>query len=274
MLKKRVISASVLLPIVVGLIALGAWPYWLLVAVVTGVAGFEYTRMFRKKGYDLSIPLTILTILIWEANAIWPDVSWLPTGVTVATLIIMLSEVVRLRQSPQRPNPTEQWALTLAGASYLGIGGAYLMLLRARPDGFWWTITTLIIVWISDSAAYFVGKRWGTHKIAPNISPGKSWEGYGAQVVSGFASGLLMGWLWPALSSASLSLNAWRGLILGGVVSALCPVGDFFVSMMKREVDVKDTSNLIPGHGGVFDRIDTVLWAVVLAHIVTEFLFS
>jgi phosphatidate cytidylyltransferase len=274
LLKKRVISASILLPIVIGLIALGSWPYQLLIAVVTAFAGYEYTQMFKKKDYRLSTLLVALTALTWEASAVWPDSPWRFTGVTAAILITMLFAVYRLSQHPSLPNPAEQWAMTVAGGSYLGLGGAHLILLRARPGGFWWTITTLIVVWVSDSAAYFVGKRWGRHKIAPNISPGKSWEGYIAQVFSGAVIGSLMGWLWPTLSSADLSLNVWRGLILGSIVSALCPVGDFFVSMMKREVGVKDTSNLIPGHGGVFDRIDTVLWAVILAHILAHFLFS
>lgn len=166
----------------------------------------------------------------------------------------------RRHRHPTVADPTAEWALTLAGGMYLGIGGAYLWHMRALPDGLWWTLTTLPIVWISESMAYFVGRRWGRHKMSPTISPGKSWEGYAGEVVSGTLTGLLLGWLWPSVASGAIGLTPLKGLVLGAIISALTTGGDFFVSVIKREVGVKDTGTLIPGHGGVFDRIDSLLW--------------
>jgi len=110
--------------------------------------------------------------------------------------------------------------------------------------------------------------------MAPTISPGKSWEGYAAQVASGLVSGIALGWLWPALGVQVSTITIWRALLLGGVVSVLCPAGDFIVSLMKREVGVKDTSTLIPGHGGVFDRIDSLLWAGMLGYLLIQLFAS
>lgn len=269
LLRIRILSAIILLPIVVLLFFLGGWPYRLLVAVVMLLAGFEYSRMFRRIGYRLSILLIALTTLAWEVDAIWPDQGLFLPIIALVIMAMTIWELVQARGRPQEEHRTEQWALLLAGASYLGIGGAYLIRLRALEDGLWWLLTACIIVWVSDSAAYFVGRRWGQHKMAPTISPGKSWEGYIGQVISGPLIGMLMGWLGPLLASVS-TLNVWRGLLLGIVISALSPAGDFFISMMKRQVNVKDTSQLIPGHGGILDRIDSILWAAMLGSLVAR----
>jgi phosphatidate cytidylyltransferase len=183
-------------------------------------------------------------------------------------LVTALWALGKARNRPGQSRSTERWALTWAGAGYLGLGGAYLIRLRAVPDGLWWTLTACSIVWIGDSAAYFVGKRWGRHKMAPTISPGKSWEGYAAQVLVGTVAGGVLVWCWSTLLGAGpfATLDFWGGVLLGVVISLLCPAGDFLVSMMKREAGVKDTSHLIPGHGGVFDRIDSLLWAGILGH--------
>jgi phosphatidate cytidylyltransferase len=114
----------------------------------------------------------------------------------------------------------------------------------------------LLVVWVADSAAYFVGRAWGEHKMAPLISPHKSWEGYVAGVLSGVLLGLVANFLLP--------FSLWRGVGLGALLALLTPLGDLFISLMKRQMGVKDTSHLIPGHGGVLDRVDSVLWAGTL----------
>ena len=135
------------------------------------------------------------------------------------------------------------------------------------PLGAGWTLITLFLVWIGDTAAYFVGRAWGDHKIAPAISPGKSWEGYAAQITSSMLSGGAMVALWSLVARTSVGVEVWQGVALGALVSVFCPFGDFFISMIKREAGVKDTSRLIPGHGGVLDRLDTPLWAGILAFV-------
>lgn len=264
MLRHRVISAAILIPLALFAIWQGAWLFALLVAVLTTLAGIEYVAMLKRKGYALALPLVWGMTYVWLVDALWGHGRWLADLLAAGIVLTTLWELWRRHRDPHRPDPTAQWALTMVGGLYLGMGGAYLLRLRALPDGLWWTLSALPIIWVSESAAYFVGRRWGKHKMSPTISPGKSWEGYAGQVIGGIGTGALCGWLWPTLSAIPISLTVGRGLLLGLLLSALATAGDFLVSMIKREVGVKDTGNLIPGHGGAFDRIDSVLWAGVL----------
>ncbi|MBN1259878.1 MAG: phosphatidate cytidylyltransferase [Anaerolineae bacterium] len=261
-MKTRLISALIILPVVLAALIYGRWPFWILVAVAVFIAGYEYARMLRRCDYSIWLPGVWVMTALWLVDGAWEADAWLGLGVSLVTLVVAARQVLRHTVHA----PTASWALTLAGGLYLGIGGAYLLRLRGGVDGLGWTLTTLPVVWIADSGAYFVGRRWGRHKMLPAVSPGKSWEGYAGQVASGLLSGMFFGWLWPQLALAPAStLNPWRGLILGGLLAALTPWGDFFVSLIKRETGLKDSGNLIPGHGGAFDRIDSLLWAGVLA---------
>ena len=274
---KRVISGAILIPIVIALLVFGGCPYRILVLAVMLGAAAEFAQMFRRKGLQLSLLWIALLALAWQTEILFELRGYLPI-VTVVLLGMTLRELWVSRRDPAQANPTARWGLTVAGGTYLGIGGAHLIGLRALPDGLWWVLTTFIIVWVSDSAAYFIGRRWGRHKMAPSISPGKSWEGYAAQVVSGPVVGLFLAWLWPTIfpiaAGPDLTFTLWRGVLVGGVISVLCPAGDFLISMMKREVGVKDTSNLIPGHGGILDRIDSILWEGMLAHVFAQIFMS
>lgn len=272
MLRTRVISAAIMLPVVLALVYIGGWPYTLLIAGATVIAGVEYVKMFRRQGYTLSIVSVCFLTLLWEIPGVWPDRMWFPAVGAVGVLAVSFWELVQLRRQPAKFSPTENWALIVAGGTYLGLGGAYLIALRVIPDGFWWTLSTLVAVWVGDSAAYFFGRRYGRHKMAPTISPGKSWEGYVAQVVSGPFTGLLMAWVGHLIYGQAATLTYGSGAVLGLVLNVLCPAGDFLESMMKREVAVKDSSNLIPGHGGMLDRIDSLLWAGIIGYVLVQWL--
>lgn len=259
-MKTRIISAALLLPTAIAAIVLGGWPFTLLVTLAVLLAGAEYTQLVSRKGFVVS-PLWVWAMtLLWLADARWQLGEFLGLGLAVITLAASGWHVVARRGV----SPTANWALALAGGLYLGIGGAYLLRLRFGVDGLWWILTALPAVWIGDSAAYFVGRRWGKHKMLPAVSPGKSWEGYAAEVLFGLLAGAVLGGLWPRVAGSALSVTPARGVLLGGLLTALTPLGDFFVSVIKREVGVKDSGRLIPGHGGAFDRIDSLLWAGVL----------
>lgn len=271
---KRVISGAILIPIVIALLFLGGWPYRILILTAILGAAAEFARMFRRKGFNLSLFWVALLAAAWQVEILVSEAAGYMPIVTACVLAMTIRELLVNRRNPGGANPTARWALTLGGGTYLGIAGAHLIGLRVIPGGLWWVLTTFLIVWVGDSAAYFIGRRWGRHKMAPSISPGKSWEGYAAQVVGGTLTGVLVAWLWPTIlplnMTVDLTLTLWHGLVVGALISILCPEGDFFISMMKREVGVKDTSNLIPGHGGVLDRIDSILWAGMLAHLFVQ----
>ncbi len=252
----RIISAIVLLPIVVAVLWYGGWPFVLMAVLVAFLAAVEYVQMLRRKGYRPSLIVVLAMILVW-IGSVFVDGHYLAPSVA---LVVLAASAWQLRRSDEE-EPTATWALALAGGLYLGVGGAYLVRLRWMPGGRWLILTALPVVWIADSCAYWIGRRWGRHKMAPRISPKKSWEGYAAEVVGGLLFGAFFGWLWPRLGAAGTGLTAWRGCVLGGLLAVLTPLGDFFISLIKRDVGVKDSGKLIPGHGGALDRIDSLLWA-------------
>lgn len=256
-----------MLPLSFLAIILGGWFFSLFILVVSFLACTEYVQMLKLKSYALSLPGILVLCVLWQVGALYGEGSWFTPAFAAIVLLITFGELIQRHFDPHKKDPTAQWAMILAGGLYIGIGSSFLLRLRALESGMWWTFTALPIIWISESGAYFVGKRYGKHKMSPTISPGKSWEGYAAQVTSGILTGGIAGWLLPIFAGSVAGLNIWTGSGLGLLLSALSTSGDFFVSMIKREVGVKDTGSLIPGHGGVFDRIDSLLWAGGLAWI-------
>jgi phosphatidate cytidylyltransferase len=159
------------------------------------------------------------------------------------------------------------WTGMVATGLYVGLYASHLVRLRAIPeDGLWWALVAIPAILLADSAAYFVGSAWGRHKLVPSLSFGKTWEGYTSGIVVAGAAGAFLAWLWMFRTGPGSSLTASRGLILGVLIGTLAPIGDLVVSMVKREAGVDDSSKLLPGHGGVLDRLDSVLWAAAIAY--------
>jgi phosphatidate cytidylyltransferase len=166
------------------------------------------------------------------------------------------------------------FAVTVGGLVYLGWIGAYLIDLRFLPnshDGQWWLMIVLPSVWAADTAAYFVGIRWGRHHMSVRLSPKKSWEGYLGGVVFGTFIAGLFSWLWAHYFGLQVSIL--QGAILGLVLSAVTPLGDLGESLFKRQAGLKDSSNIFPGHGGAFDRIDSWIWAGIIGVYMIRWFF-
>jgi phosphatidate cytidylyltransferase len=156
------------------------------------------------------------------------------------------------------------FAVTVGGIVYLGWIGSYLIELRNLDNGLWWLLLVLPSVWFADSAAYFIGSRFGKHRLSPRLSPRKTWEGYWGGVAFGTLGGAGLAVLWHSLGSPAVTW--WQGALLGAFLSILTTLGDLGESMIKRQAGVKDSSNIIPGHGGVLDRMDSWLWAGALGY--------
>jgi phosphatidate cytidylyltransferase len=138
--------------------------------------------------------------------------------------------------------------------------GVLLQLPDAAEDGRWRVLCTLLAVVLSDTGGYAVGVFFGKHKMAPSISPGKTWEGFAGSVVSAaVGSALLLHFL--------LEIPWYWGVLFGAVIAVVAVAGDLAESMLKRDLGLKDMSNLLPGHGGVMDRLDSILFAVPLAYL-------
>ena len=169
-----------------------------------------------------------------------------------------------------RDQAASDFAITLSGILYIGWLGAYLISLRNLPNGMWWVLIVLPAVWLADSGAYFVGRTVGKRKFSPRLSPKKTWEGYIGGVVVGTFGAALLAILWNLIEPGVMT--PLQGGIIGLILSLVTVLGDLGASMVKRQFGVKDSSNLIPGHGGVFDRIDSWLWAGVIGFYIIQWL--
>jgi phosphatidate cytidylyltransferase len=232
------------------------------IALVLGLAAWEYTHLFRAGGFAPAGGLMILgaAVLALARAENRPQNSDLL--LSLFTLAIMTYHLVAYERG--RNQAATDFGLSLGGLLYLGWIGSHLVSLRNLPDGLWWLLLVLPSVWAADSAAYSIGRRWGRHKMSPRLSPNKSWEGYFAGVAGALLAGLLLGGVYAGLAGSGNAFTPLRGGLLGLALGALTPLGDLGESMIKRQVGMKDSSHLLPGHGGVFDRIDSWLWAGVI----------
>jgi phosphatidate cytidylyltransferase len=264
MLVSRLLVTIVLLPIGLLAIHFGGLFYILLVALLLTLAAWEYARLFRMGGLQPSTLLIPLGTLLLVAGRAWDGFA---SGSWIASLLILLSMAYHLFAYERgRDQAGTDFAVTLSGIFYCGWIGAYLISLRDLPEGKWWVLVALPAVWLADSGAYFIGKGFGRRKLSPRLSPKKTWEGYLAGVICGTLGAALLALVWRVGAGPGSAITFGRAAMIGFVVSTLTPLGDLGESMIKRQVGAKDSSNLIPGHGGFFDRIDSWLWAGVIGY--------
>jgi phosphatidate cytidylyltransferase len=266
MLRQRVITAVVLLALLLpALFAQSALPFALLTLLLIAAAGWEWARLngmaspLPAWGSGLAVALCCAVSLRWPlplgAFGLWGP----------ATLAWLVGGAVALRVGPMGWLRLPRWLRWLIGAAVLWL--AWSAIVQARNIGVNFILSAMCVVWAADIAAYFGGRAFGRRKLAPSISPGKSWAG----VYSGMAGVMVLAgvWLWAdgqwALASPSLFkllLQRFGAIgLIGALVllAGLSVVGDLFESLVKRAAGVKDASGMLPGHGGVLDRIDALL---------------
>jgi len=264
MLRERSAIALLLFPLIAWVIADGGWLYGVSIAGILALAAYEYGSLFFVGGYRPALPLLVtgvIAIVLIRINFGFEYDYLILAGIG---FIAMTWHVIDFERGA--PKSGTDFALTLTGIFYVGWIGAFFITIRTMPDGLWWFLLSLLSVWIADSAAYLFGRRFGRHKLASRVSPKKTWEGYLAGIGMGILGGAGLALLWRIGAGPHAGLNAISGAIVGWVVSTLAPIGDLGVSMFKRQFGEKDTGALLPGHGGVLDRIDTWLWSAVIGY--------
>ena len=272
MLQQRVVTALVLLAVLLpALFAPMAWPFALVTLVMIGAAGWEWGRL---NGAPFAVALGIGALLCAACGtALW--FGWASMAPTLvwwgATLVWVLGGALALKGGPPAwptlPKPL-RWALGL-----VALWTAWLALANARAIGVNFILSVFCLVWMADIAAYFSGRTFGRRKLAPSISPGKSWEG----VWGGMVAVLVLAGLWIGVDRSGVvdsdslysTLLARYGAVVTASVlvflGAMSVVGDLMESLVKRSAGAKDSSALLPGHGGVLDRIDALLPVFPLA---------
>jgi phosphatidate cytidylyltransferase len=261
-LRTRLLTAVVLIPITIGCICLGGLPFLALVVLMLTLAEIEFCRLMARDGFRLAFVFGVGLLWLSLLDAQWPELGLLKPGLA---LIVLASLAWQLAH--RQRYPVADWAMTVIGGLYLGLCGACIVGLRAlRPDGLWWILTALPAIALADTSAFFVGRALGRHKLAPRLSPGKTWEGYLAGVLIGGPLTALLAALWHNQANTGSAIRWQHGLILGLTVAVVAPLGDLAVSMIKRQAGAKDSGTIIPGHGGALDRVDSILWAGVIGY--------
>jgi phosphatidate cytidylyltransferase len=257
-LASRVVVGAAGLPLVLGVVWLGGWWLFVLTSAVGLVALHEYYAMTRPlrpiviAGY-LGL---VLTLLAMQAGGF----AWVAGGLfTTFALAFLLKGVAGTRQSA-----TVAVGGTVLGVAWIGLGLVYLIALRDLPThGRLAAFTVLLAVWGGDTLAFFVGRLVGRHKLAPKISPGKTWEG----LVAGTVATIFITFV-ALYDDRHTFLSIGQAILLGGAIAAAAPLGDLFESLLKRDMGVKDSGRLLAGHGGILDRIDAQLFAAIAAFYV------
>jgi len=248
---RRVATAAILLPLVV--LAVRYLPSYLFLLFLDVVIVLSLIELFRLldvhdvKGYGLTFPLALLLPWIWVYRPAWL------MRFLVLTILVCLGKSVL--QSRDNKSGFLSASGNLSAIAYLSVPLSIAGVLQ--KEGRWEELLLILsVIWAGDMAAFWVGRKWGKHKVTPRISPHKSLEGYVAGLLGSILAAVLFGtYFLPVWSMSYLVLT-------GLVLAAAGMVGDLFESMIKRSADLKDSSNLLPGHGGILDRLDSLFFAL------------
>src|SRR5512145_1422211 len=256
-LTERVVSAAVLVPIVVGMTWAGGWPFAVLVAVGAAVAAGELILMFASFGVAELIGVAVAGAIPLAAQTSERGLlpAWGPLALAGGAMAVMAAFLFRRKELEYVPRAAGVVALSWL---WVGLLAATMVALRGLGGGgrvgFGWVLLAFAVTWGNDTFAYFTGLAFGKHRLYERISPKKSWEG----AVGGIAGALVGAFLVRRFLLPELGVATALAAALGG--SVVGPLGDLSESMAKRAAGVKDSGRIIPGHGGVLDRIDALLF--------------
>jgi phosphatidate cytidylyltransferase len=270
MFKKRIITALWGIPLVIVAVWFSRpeypFPLFTVLAAIAGVLAIW--EFFRITGVSKVLPLTIFGLVAVILFVIYPHCTFrfvLPFLITI-TVALSLVMLVFLKQ---KEGIFASWAWTMGGILYIGWLLSLLVTLRLNA-GRDWVFLALFTTFGSDTAAYFVGRAIGTHKLAPNISPGKTWEGAAA----GLCGAVVISVLFTLDTTLQPLLHYWQAIVLGVLISVFGQLGDLAESLLKRNFNIKDSGSIMPGHGGILDRLDSILFAGAVVYIYYIFMVS
>jgi phosphatidate cytidylyltransferase len=250
-LAQRIVSAAVLIPVVLALVWAGGWGFAALVALAAALMGVEWHRLTVGRIDPAAIVCTAAMVLGVVAVPLAPPWAGPTVLLAGAGAVLLLGRDEGLR-----------WRLL--ALLWLGLPAQAILWLRLQPEiGLWLTGWLLATVWASDTGAYFAGRGIGGPKLAPRVSPNKTWAGLlGGMLAAGVAAAAIAAWG---------GFAPWAAGLVAAAVAALSQGGDLAESALKRHFGVKDSGNLIPGHGGILDRVDALLAAALATALLFGF---
>ncbi|MBI4465371.1 MAG: phosphatidate cytidylyltransferase [Acidobacteria bacterium] len=252
---RRILTAALLIPLTAALVLWG--PAYLLVTVQFALTLAALWEFFRLAETALGVKVIRFPGYAFAAAvALFSLSDSLPVGIVAVTALFLMSLLtVALWSAREIAGYLQSVSATLFGVVYVAVPLSLLVWVCRQPDGPYWTLFALVVIWVGDSAGFFVGKTFGKHPSAPRISPNKTWEGTAGSFAAALLAGLVTGlYLWKTHSIVAT-------IVLAGLLNVAGQFGDLAESALKRNAGVKDSSRLIPGHGGVLDRIDALLFA-------------
>jgi phosphatidate cytidylyltransferase len=271
MMGQRTLVAAIITPLALAAIYLGGYPYQALIVLLLAITSWEYSRLLKKINLHTPLILVIGGVVILGVVRAFFDFNYLAALLAALTMLAAAYHILDFERRDTRP--AVDFGATLSILIYVGFLGSYLISLRGLENGRWWTFVVLPTVWIADTAAYLVGSTWGKHKLAPKTSPHKTWEGYFAGVLAGILSSPLLVALYNRSFQAGITISVLEAALLGLAIAAFIPLGDLTESMIKRQANEKDSGTILPGHGGIFDRLDSLFWAAPIGYYLILHLF-
>jgi len=254
---KRVLTAAALVPLVLAVVLWAPPPLFIVLIVLVALMALrEFYDLAQGQGWQLYRWLGLVAAAVVVLWVELPPSAEFPATAMAALIACVAAVLLRALSRPERmPNSIGDAGATLLGVLYLGLFMGATGAIRI-VWGSAWLIFLLLVVWLGDTAALYAGKAWGRHAMAPRVSPKKTWEGAAASLVAAFLVGAGFGhWL---------AANPLGYGVLAVVLNVAAQVGDLVESLFKRGAQVKDSGGLLPGHGGVLDRIDAMLFAAPL----------
>jgi phosphatidate cytidylyltransferase len=266
MLKHRVITAAVGVPLVIFAIWFGEpWPWFTLLIAAAALAGtYEFYRMANFDRREPLIYLGLLWALALVLSPHYRSLDVLPIVITATMLISLICLLYR----PSKEGAFRNWAWTIVGALYVGWMLSYWLNLRGLEDGRNWVYLAMLTTFANDTGAFFIGKARGKHRLAPAISASKTREGAVGGLVCAILGAVVIATVLNLISP--FTFRYWQIMLLGFLVGLFAQLGDLVESLLKRNMGVKESGNLLPGHGGILDRFDSLIFvgAVVYYYVI------
>jgi phosphatidate cytidylyltransferase len=272
---QRWLTAAIAMPVVLVFAWFGGWLAFVALGLVVLLGTVELHNMLLHVGYRPLVWISFALSILFLIAAMFP--SYRLSIIEISLGVSLLVSFSWLFFRKRLDGAMVDWALTMAISLYLGWPTSFMLLLRGYtpatfqgsgavtlPTGAWWLLVVLLGVWGFDAAAFFSGRYFGRHKLAPEISPGKTWEGVVGGLVLSITAALV-------LTVVPLHVPWYFAILLGVLVGMAATLGDLAESLIKRQTHVKDSGQIMPGHGGMLDRIDSLLFAVIVVYIFAQF---